>query len=207
VFAATPVTPQLLTEDEVATLLASDSDLLGRVDRGLEFILNRNLVVFTPPTTASFYLQSRNRETGTTAELVNEGFGTNQLAFLLAKIHKEGNELVCIEEPEIHLHPAAIAKFVEHLVRTTQQPLSILRRQFIISTHSEHFIASLLGLVAQRRLRHTDIALFYATRRDYETFFERCEVSENGQVKGGLRGFYEAELEAVRNLLQPPERG
>src|SRR6266511_4279271 len=181
VYAAAPVTAQLLTEDEIATILSSDSDLLGRVDHALEAILNRNLVVFTPPSTATSFLQTRNRETGMTTELVNEGFGTNQLVFLLAKIHRDGTEVVCIEEPEIHLHPSAIARFVEHLV------------------------TFLLGLVAKGQVQPEDVAIYYVSRQRYETDFERCEVSPKGQVKGGLRGFYEAELEAVKNLLQIPE--
>lgn len=205
VYAAVPVTPQLLTDDEVATVLASDSDLLGRVDHALERILNRNLVVFTPPTTATSYLQTRDRETGATYELVNEGFGTNQLVFLLAKIYKDSTELVCIEEPEIHLHPSAISKFVERLARTVQEPLPVRKRHFIISTHSEHFLTALLGLVAKGTLQAEDIGLYYFSRKEYETTLERCEVTEKGQVKGGLRGFYEAELAGLKDLLQAPE--
>jgi predicted ATPase len=140
-----------------------------------------------------------------TTELANEGFGTNQLVFLLAKIHRDGTEVVCIEEPEIHLHPSAVARFVEHLVNTVKEPLAILRRHFVISTHSEHLVTSLLGLVATGRLQPEDLAIYYASRQRYEADFERCEVTSKGQVKGGLKGFYEAELEAVKNLLQTPE--
>jgi len=205
VYAAVPVTPQLLTDDEIATVLASDSDLLGRVDHALEGILNRNLVVFTPPTTATSYLQTRDRETGATYELVNEGFGTNQLVFILSKIHKDGTELVCIEEPEIHLHPSAISRFVERLARTVREPLGIRKRHFVISTHSEHFVMSLLGLIAKGHLRVEDASLYYVARKEYETVLEPCEITDKGQVKGGLRGFYEAELAAVRDFLQVPE--
>ena len=206
VYAAVPVTPQLLTEDEVATVLASDSDLLGRVDHALEAILNRNLVVFTPPNTATSYLQTRNRETGATAELVNEGFGTNQLVFLLAKIYRHGTDLVCIEEPEIHLHPSAISRFVQQLARTAKEPLPVKRRHFLLTTHSEHLVSSVLGLVAKGQLTPQDVALYYVYQRNYETVVERCEVLENGQVKGGLRGFYEAELELVKDLLGSTDR-
>lgn len=182
-------------------MLATDSDLLGRVDLSLEKILNRSLRVFTPPQTASFYLQVMNRETGMMSELVNEGFGTNQLVFLLAKLYRDGYNLLCIEEPEIHLHPSAILNFMERIVRTAKESLTIRRRQFLISTHSEHVITPLLGLIARGALRPDDVALYYVSRKEYETIIERCEISEKGQVKGGLRGFYEAELAATRDLL------
>lgn len=201
VYAAVPVPPQVLTEDEIATVLATDSDLLGRVDFSLEKILNRSLRVFVPPQTASFYLQIMNRETGMMSELVNEGFGTNQLVFLLAKLYRDGCNLLCIEEPEIHLHPSAISNFMDRVAHTAQESLEIRRRQFLISTHSEHVITPLLGFIAKGRLKPEDVALYYISRKQYETVIERCEISEKGQVKGGLRGFYEAELAAVKNLL------
>lgn len=201
VYAAVPIPAQIFMEDEIATVLATDADLLGRVDLSLEKILNRSLRVHTPLATASFYLQTMNRETGMMSELVNEGFGTNQLVFLLAKIYRGGSNMLCIEEPEIHLHPSAIGAFVDQVAQTAKDQLSIHRRKFFISTHSEHFVASLLALVAKGELRPEDLALYYVSRRHHETIVERCEVSEKGQVKGGLRGFYEAELSAIRGLL------
>lgn len=203
VYSAVPVQPQLLTEDEVATVLATDADLYNRVDHSLEQIVNRSLRVHTPPSTATSYLHSVNRETGLTSELVNEGFGTNQLVFLLAKMYRPGVSTVCIEEPEIHLHPSAIARFVEVLTAIAKHSLLVLRRQFVISTHSEHFITSILGLIAKRVLRPEDVALYYLSKSGYEASAERCKISEEGQVEGGLRGFYEAELAAVKNLLGP----
>ena len=73
----------------------------------------------------------------------------------------------------------------------------------MISTHSEHFITSILGLIAKQVLRPEDVALYYLSKRGYETSAERCNISGEGQVEGGLRGFYEAELAAVKNLLSP----
>ncbi len=201
VYSAVPIQAQLLTEDEIATVLASDPDLLNRVDHALEQVLARSLRVFTPPSTATFYLHSVNRENGMTSELVNEGFGTNQLVFLLAKTFRQGIGTVCVEEPEIHLHPSAISRFVKALAKTAKEPLSILRRQFVITTHSEHLVIALLALVAEGMLQPEDLALYYVSRAGYETRMERSEVTDKGQVKGGLRGFYEAELAAARALL------
>lgn len=202
VYAAVPVPAQLFSEDEIATVLATDSDLLGRVDLSLERILNRSLRLFTPPNTASFYLQTMNRETGMMSELVNEGFGTNQLVYLLAKIYREGAGLVCVEEPEIHLHPSAIGNLMREVVQVTKHRLAVRRRHFLFSTHSEHLVTSLLALVAKGELAVEDVALYYVSRRQDDSIVERCEISKKGQVKGGLRGFYDVELAAIRELLQ-----
>lgn len=206
VYSAVPIPPQVLSDDEVATILANDPDLLGRVDHAFERIFDRNFVVFTPPGTANFYLQSRNRETGLVVELVNEGFGTNQLAFTLAKVFKEGSSsLVCIEEPEIHLHPGAIQRMAGVFARVARESLVTKRRQFLITSHSEHLISSLLALVAKGELSPEDVGLYYIDRKGYETVVERAVVTPKGQIKGGLRGFYEVELAAIRDMLKLDE--
>lgn len=58
-----------------------------------------------------FYLQVREPDTPFPTELVNQGMGVNQILFLLAKILYDKNRLICIDEPEIHLHPALIERF------------------------------------------------------------------------------------------------
>lgn len=201
VYAAVSIQPQLLTEEEVATALANEPDMLGRVDLAMEQIVNRNLRVHVPLGTATFYLHSRDRQTGMTCELVNEGFGTNQLAFLFAKMYRDGVGCVCIEEPEIHLHPTAILKFADLISNIAKSSLRIHKRQFILTTHSEHLVASFLGLVARGEFPAKDLAVYYVTKSGEETIFERCQVTEKGQIEGGLKGFYEAELAAVKTLL------
>ena len=50
--------------------------------------------------------------------LVNDGFGVNQVVYMLSKIHRSDVETVLIEEPEIHLHPTVIRKFARSLTRS-----------------------------------------------------------------------------------------
>lgn len=64
--------------------------------------------------------------------------GTLRYLCLLAIVHNpERGELVCIDEPEIGLHPDMISEFVEAMSQVSD------KTQFIISTHSEHILNNL----------------------------------------------------------------
>lgn len=64
--------------------------------------------------------------------------GTLRFLCLLAiTCNPERGKLVCIDEPEIGLHPDMIREFVESLEQVSSET------QFIISTHSEHILNNL----------------------------------------------------------------
>jgi predicted ATPase len=149
-------------EEEVASLLGSDRDLEGRVSVVLEKMTNKSFATRqTALGAANFYLQTTDRETGFVCDLVNEGFGLNQLVYLLAKILKKNLSLVCIEEPETHLHPEALMRLAEQLVSIAKSKSG---KNFLIASHSEHFVVSLLNLVAQGRATADDIGIYFVAK-------------------------------------------
>ena len=192
------MSPVLITEDEVATSLSSDKYLVSKVSHYLEAILGRDFRVNHRSGTAIFSLDATDKRTGVGAELVNEGFGVNQAVHLLARcLHKE-SEWVCIEEPEIHLHPTAVRALAAAFVRMVQKE----KKRFVISTHSESLVVALLALVARSELKPSDFACYLAKKDAMETDFERQIVKENGQIEGGLTSLIEAELADVRDFMQ-----
>ena len=137
------------------------------------------------------------RVTGTRlpAEVVNmptEGSGSNAVALLLRQlVSAEKGAIVLIEEPEIHLHPKAQADLAQVLAETAKDD----DKQLIITTHSEHFAGRLLTLVAERRLAPDELAI-YSFEKDEkgECFAKEIEVTDGGQVIGGLKSFFDTDL-------------
>src|SRR2546430_11630457 len=105
-YSPSPLTPTPTSEDEVATLVISDQNNPPRISINTVEIFDRDFRTFTPPGTATTFLQTT-EQTGARVPglLVNDGFGVNQVVYMLAKIHRPDVETVLIEEPEIHLHP------------------------------------------------------------------------------------------------------
>lgn len=200
-YSSVPMQQQLLTDDELATLLATDRDLEGRVAFYLEKIVDRYFNVRPTLGTANFYLQSLDRSTGFVCDIVNEGFGTNQLITILTKSLRKEMRTICIEESEIHLHPELMDKLVNVFIEIIKEE----DKQFIISTHSEHIVLSLLNKVAQKKISPNDIRIYYLSKYRKKTKIEKQEINEKGQIEGGLKGFYETELKEIKDFFNIPK--
>jgi predicted ATPase len=199
-----PLGPTATGEDEIASLLGEDRDLEARVSFVLEKIFNRSFSArHTALGASTFYLQTTDRETGFVCDLVNEGFGINQLVYLLARILKKRGWIVCIEEPETHLHPEALTKLTEQLLRITKTE----QRRFLIASQSEHFVVSLLNLVAQGRAAPDEIGIHFVAKDENNlTKIVEQKINEKGQIEGGLRSFYEPGIRALEDFLGSPAR-
>lgn len=196
-YSATVVSPLAVKAEEVATVLSNEKYLEQRVSHFLEKVVDRDFRVHTKPATSFFTLDVTDRRTGMGTELVNDGSGVGQLVYLLARCLQESTSRVCIEEPELHLHPTAVRRLASALVDIYDEE----GKRFVINTQSEAFIVSVLGLVRTGRLKAADVAIFLARKERKVTTFERQGVNSAGQLEGGLATFVEAELEDVRAFL------
>jgi len=103
-----------------------------------------------------------------------------------------------MDEPEIHLHPAMIQKLVEVMLEIAENE----GKQFLISTHSEHFVEALLNLLVKKEAVPDDFNIFYLKKDKKETTIERQKINEHGQISGGLSHFYETELENMKTFFK-----
>ncbi|HAK76545.1 MAG TPA: hypothetical protein DCM71_06480, partial [Runella sp.] len=197
-FGMVPLQIDTVTEDEIATKIALDKDLSSRISYYLEEISGKTFSVHVIPNTAVFYLQTRDIKTGLVNNLVNEGTGTNQLVTILSKVLQPNKKFICIDEPEIHLHPSMIEKLVEALVEIAYQE----DKQFLLSTHSEHFVTCLLSEVVKKKLQPDDLKVYYLTKNDRSTHIEHQKVYADGQLEGGLKNFYESELKNLETFFK-----
>lgn len=193
-FSSVPVSPMVITEDEIATELSNDKYTVSRISFYLEQCLERDFRVNVKPGTAIFSLDATDKKTGIASELVNEGFGVNQTVYLLAKCLHHDTKWVCIEEPEIHLHPTAVRRVARVLLQIVRDQ----DKHFLISTHSEPFLSALLTLAAEGELEPSELACYFARKEKKSSTFERQSVNAKGQIEGGLTSFIEGEMEDVR---------
>jgi len=201
-YTATPLTPTPTSEDEVATLLINDQNSPARISINTVEIFDRDFRITTAPGTATTYLQTT-EQTGARIPglLVNDGFGVNQVVYMLAKIHRPDVETVLIEEPEVHLHPSVIRKFARVLARLATEE----GKQLLFTTHSEQFLLSILACVKEKRLQPDQLRCYHVSREKKQTIFTHEPVSPEGQISDGLSSFMEGELQDIRSFLSIPE--
>ena len=86
------------------------------------------------------------KNTKTPVTLADVGFGINQLLPIITEgLTREENAIICVEQPEIHLHPKLQANIADLMIETSTGKD---RKQWIVETHSELLIRRI-----QRRIR------------------------------------------------------
>ena len=128
--------------------------------------------------------------------------GAGGLARMLAAlVCSPRGSVVAIEEPEAHLDPAAQARLVGVIVRQVVED----GKQVVFTTHSDHLLYPLLAYVKKEGcpLECGDVSMHYfeADEAGGPAGAERLDINEHGQIKGGLRGFWDADMKAMGELL------
>ncbi len=196
-YTSVSVSPTPTTEDEVASLIINDPNLAPRISVYAEEIFKRDFRLYVPPGTATVFFQTTDKKSRTPGLLVNDGFGVNQVIYLLAKLLRSDARTLLVEEPEVHLHPTAVRNFARQLCAIVREE----KKQLILTTHSELFVSSLLATVAEGKLSPEEIRCYLCLKERRNTVFKPQKVQKNGQIEGGLTTFVEAELEDLQKLL------
>lgn len=154
------------------------------------------------------------KEGGARRLLADEGYGITQLVSLLLQINnniqmciqpdmESGNhiypkKLICVEEPEVHLHPKYQSMLAEMFVEAYQK----YNIHFIIETHSEYLIRKLQVMVADKdsSLTSNDVSLNYVEKDEKGVSTNRkIEILEDGRLSEpfGTGFFDEADMLAM----------
>lgn len=119
--------------------------------------------------------------------IVVDGSGVNQLTQLLLMfgIVPSGSTL-CIEEPEIHLHPKAQRKLsglLSQLIRGGW------KRQLVITTHSEHILYGFLSEMRKGNINKEGLRIYYFEEKGSEPIYN--EIDEGGDIYDWGKNFFD----------------
>lgn len=99
----------------------------------------------------------RDNRSGAPVRLDQIGYGVSQLLPVVDDCIHAMKQLICIEEPELHLHPRLQARlgnlFTSSVVKNGNQ--------VIVETHSENILLRVRRLIRGGKLRAEDVAVLY----------------------------------------------
>jgi energy-coupling factor transporter ATP-binding protein EcfA2 len=190
-----------MTDQELANILATNSDIEEKVAYWTEEILGVEVLAKSLPPGPTLKVESRLRRFRVPLSL--EGAGLNRLVYILTNLALPTTRMLLVEEPEAHLHPKHLFALGQRLTGLLKQE----RKQMIITTHNEHVLLALLTGLAEGSINRDDFIVYYLERDGLSAKARKLEINEKGQVKGGLPGFFEADWETTEAYLRALAKG
>jgi predicted ATPase len=131
--------------------------------------------------------------------IVDVGQGMNQALPLIVRAYtKTENSIIILEQPELHLHPAAHGDLAELFAKSAIEN----NQTFIIETHSENILLRLRRLIVQNDFGYTkdDLVIYWVEDSENEgQQLLEITVDENGVLSDWRQGVFN---ENVKEILE-----
>ena len=144
------------------------------------------------------------KNSGTTVTLADVGFGINQLLPVIVEgvttwtpsIFDPDNRIICLEQPEIHLHPRLQAQVADLMIETSRGRAG---KQWIVETHSELLVRRIQRRIEEGVLQPSDVCLIYVDPQEHGgSEMIMLRLDENGDfIDDWPSGFFEESYNEV----------
>jgi predicted ATPase len=174
--------PQTITNH----LLENVSLWLGEISSGIK--VNATLYNELQQANLTYsYIYGGNRTNDYTP--LNVGFGlTYVLPIIVAILKAKPDDLLIIENPESHLHPAGQSKIAKLCALAVANGV-----QIIVESHSDHFLNAIRVATKHGILKAEDSVVYYfsKTSDSMETKVEEININSNGSIDAYPKGFFD----------------
>ena len=136
-----------------------------------------------------FSLRLLDRKTSVNASILDVGFGISQILPVIVQSMLSSGKTLCIEQPEIHLHPRLQAEIGSLLVTCTKAPYN---NRFIVETHSQHLILRIQKLISNKEIKASDVCVLYVDKDSSGSQCLELRLDESGDfIDEWPDGFFE----------------
>jgi predicted ATPase len=105
--------------------------------------------------------------------------------------------LILLEQPELHLHPAAQQRLGDFLLACARSG-----RQLVVETHSEYVLSRLRLRVAEDEAVLGALAVYFGEQRDDVSEFRQVPLNEFGGIDEWPIGFFDQAAAESRKILE-----
>ena len=145
-------------------------------------------------------LVARDRTGRTKINLAATGAGISQIVPVVVQtLSAPKDGCLIVEQPEIHLHPGAQTTLADLFIENLKD-----RRQYIVETHSEHFVLRVRRRVAEGRARPDDVRIMFVEKPRGETRIQTLRLTTSGHLSRWPKGFFD---EGYREAMALAEAG
>lgn len=130
--------------------------------------------------------------------LMDVGFGLSQiLPVVVQSFYAQPHSTVIFEQPEIHLHPrvqADLADLFLDAIHAEDENGDERNVQFLVESHSEHFLRRLQRRIAEEKLAPEEVAIYFCRPGENGAEIEELQVDDYGNITNWPDNFFGDEM-------------
>lgn len=132
----------------------------------------------------------------------NTGFGlTYVLPVVTAVLSARSGDLLLIENPESHLHPAGQALIAKLIAIAAHNDV-----QIIIETHSDHFLNGIRQSVKSKLIDADNVCVYFLSRdidsSEHSVQVEKVAIEPSGRIEYWPKGFFDEWEKSLNTLIE-----
>lgn len=140
------------------------------------------------------------REKTRSYKSINVGFGiTYVLPLVIALLSAKKGDMVIIENPEAHIHPAGQRMLGEMISRAGAGGV-----QIIIETHSDHILNGIRLAVKNQMIASEDVEISFLVKDKTDDYRHKCihpKILQDGRLDSWPEGFFDEWDKALYELI------
>lgn len=130
-------------------------------------------------------------------DICDVGFGISQLLPIIALgYYVPMGTMIIVEQPEIHLHPK-VQSGIGDLIIDVASSRDV---QFIIESHSEHFLTRIQRRIAENYIDGKAVKINFCKLDDGESKLEDLAMNEYGEIENWPENFFGDEMEEIYQM-------
>lgn len=182
--------------------LSDKKTLFNNVSSWLEKNLEGQAINFerNSPTSGTYSLYIKHGDAK--VNIADVGQGLPQVLPIITQSFVENKvDIILVEQPVLHLHPAAHAAVAYRLAGMVKK----YNRKCVIETHSENVLLAIRNLVADSEsdLKPEDVVIYFVdTDDDNEAYLQTITIDEDGQLSTWPEGIFSESFDLLAQIMQ-----
>ena len=184
-------------------MLYEDSNLVQKVSDWFEHSMGGCKLKVAETSEAGAYQVLLNKKDQKSYEvnIADEGMGIGQILPIVVRCMQPiANSIVVIEQPELHLHPAAHRDLAMLFAKTSKQN----NHTYVVETHSENVLLGVREAIVDKDVdfNANDAIIYFVDENADGAYLRKIEIDDEGMLSDWPRGVFNESYEILNQIMQ-----